>query len=111
MSMTMVGHTIVEISLEGEYVKAVPNEFTVTPGDTLQIHSTGGKHRVEFKPWPFQEEEQKNGIVTDAKFTFVKSGNGDFHFFCYFTPDGGKEHKYRKGTNGKPDGGHGSVRP
>jgi plastocyanin len=105
MSMTMVGHkTEVVISLEGEYVKAHPDKLNVTPGDRLQILSTGGKHRVEFKPWPFKEEEQKDGIVTSNEFTFNRSG--DFDFRCYFTPQGEARERTYKG-----DGGHGSVRP
>jgi plastocyanin len=104
----MVGHkTDVKIWLEGEYVKAKPSVLNVTPGDTLQIHSTGGKHRVEFVPWTFKETEKKKGIDTNEVFTFVKSGNGDFDFYCYFTPEGeDRERKYEAGN-----GGHGSVRP
>jgi plastocyanin len=105
MSTTMVVHKVV-VSLEGEYVKADPKKLDhdVWKGHKLQINSNKGKHRVVFKPWPFQEEEQKDGIVTNDEFTFERSGK--FDFFCYFTPEGeDREHTYEKA------GGHGIVRP
>jgi plastocyanin len=106
MSMTMVVHKV-EISLEGENVKADPNTLDndVWKGHKLQINSNHGSHRVVFKPWPFEEKEPKDGIVTNDEFTFERSG--EFEFFCYFTPEG----EVREHTYPKAGGGHGIVRP
>jgi len=110
MNTTIVGHKV-KIERDGNYVIAKPNTLNVKKGDTLQISSTDGRPRVEFKPWPFAEKKEAHGVESmDTVLTFERIG--DFTFLCYLTPTGeNRALKYREGPGGHAYGGHGNVSP